>query len=72
MPDILTEEQKNRIREALKEIPKLQEEIARAKAAGIDVSAQEQEVALLKEQLEKLYRTYVAPRPTTRSTITSP
>lgn len=49
----LTAEDLQRIRDALRQIDEVQETIARAKAAGIDVSAQER---TLTEQRNRLLR----------------
>ena len=55
----LTAEQKAELEAARKLIPKLREQITRAKSAGIDMSSQETELAELQAQLDKLYRVYV-------------
>lgn len=63
----LTQEQIEELEKARKLIPTLKTQLRRAKAAGIDVTAQEDELATLETQLEKLYRVYVrriSPTPT--------
>lgn len=55
----LTEDQKEQLEEARRMIPKLKEQIRRAKLAGIDVGDQETELLNLEQQLEKLHRVYV-------------
>jgi predicted phage gp36 major capsid-like protein len=55
----LTEDQKAALREARSAIPKLKEQIRRAKQAGIDVSQQEADLQAMEQQLEKIYRVYV-------------
>jgi molybdopterin biosynthesis enzyme MoaB len=55
----LTPEQVSQIEQAKKVIPGLKAEIRRAKLAGIDVTAQETNLAQLEAQLTKLYNVYV-------------
>ncbi len=55
----LTQEQKDQIEAAKRLIPKLKDQIRKAASAGIDVSAQQQELAAIEQQLDKLYRVYV-------------
>lgn len=55
----LTPEQIANLEAARKAIPKIREQLRKAKAAGIDVSAQEAELEAQSNQLDKLYRTYV-------------
>lgn len=55
----LTQEQKDQIEAAKRLIPKLKDQIRKATSAGIDVSAQQQELAALEQQLDKLYKVYV-------------
>ncbi len=55
----LTEDQKASLEAARKIIPAVKREIKRAKQAGIDVSAQEAELAALEANLNKLYNVYV-------------
>ncbi len=55
----LTQEQIANLEAARKAIPKIREQLRKAKAAGIDVSAQEAELEAQSNQLDKLYRTYV-------------
>lgn len=59
--EILTEEDKQRVIEALRDLEVLGEEIERAERAGIDVSAQKERYQQLKEQLEGIHRVYIAP-----------
>lgn len=59
----LTDEQKAALREARSAIPKLKEQIRRAKQAGIDVSQQEADLQAMEQQLEKIYRVYVRNAP---------
>ena len=57
--DILTEADKKAILEAAKDLEALEKEIAKAKRAGIDVSAEEERVKSLKAQIEGLRRVYI-------------
>jgi len=63
--DILTAEQKKALMDALKQITLIKAQIELAKKAGIDVSAQEKQLAELEKQVQLLHNVYVAP--TTRS-----
>lgn len=63
LPDIdnpLSEEQINNLRDAQKLIPKLKEQLRKAKLAGLDVSQQEIEVADLEGRVQGLLRVYGA------------
>lgn len=55
----LTPEQIEQLEQARKVIPQVRKQIQRAKLAGIDVSAQEQQLNDAEQQLDKLYRVYV-------------
>lgn len=55
----LTPEQIASLEQARKLIPKVREQIRRAKLAGIDMSAQEAELNNTETQLDRLYRVYV-------------
>lgn len=57
--DELTQDQIEQLQQAKQLIPRLKEQLRRAKSAGIDVTAQEADVAALEKQLEGLYRVYV-------------
>lgn len=62
LPDLnaeLTDDQIQQLEQARKLIPKLKEQMRRAKLAGIDISAQEAEISALENQLNNLYRVYV-------------
>lgn len=63
--DELTDEQVKQLQEAKQLLPRLKEQIRRAKSAGIDVTAQEADVAALEKQLDSLYRVYVRKASTT-------
>jgi len=65
MSEILTEQDKQAILKAIKDLQALKVELARAKRAGIDVSVQEARVKELETQLENLRKVYVSPTPTT-------
>lgn len=54
----LSEEQIDQLEQAKKVIPKLREQIRKAKLAGIDMGAQEAELTKLEADLDKLYRVY--------------
>lgn len=54
----LTPEQLESLRLAKAAIPKLREQLRRAKLAGLDVTAQENELADLEQQIGKLYSVY--------------
>lgn len=54
----LTEEQIDQLEQAKKVIPKLREQIRKAKMAGIDMTAQEADLVKLESDLDKLYRVY--------------
>ncbi len=54
----LTEDQIDQLEAAKKMIPKLREQIRKAKTAGIDMSAQEADLVKLEADLDKLYRVY--------------
>jgi len=59
---ILTQEQMQAIADALeKQIPELERQIALAKQAKIDVSAQEEQLTRMKSQLQAMHAVYVAP-----------
>lgn len=55
----LTPEQIDQLEKARKMIPKIREQMRRAKLAGLDVSAQEAELAKTEGDLDRLYRVYV-------------
>jgi hypothetical protein len=55
----LSPEQIQQLEEARKLIPKVREQIRRARQAGIDVTAQEQQLSELELQLNKLHSVYV-------------
>lgn len=68
LPDInaeLSQEDIDRLEQARKMIPKLKENIRKAKLAGLDMSTQEKDLADMEVQLDKLYRVYVRRIPTT-------
>tara|TARA_Y100000310_G_scaffold186486_1_gene186647 strand:+ start:405 stop:593 length:189 start_codon:yes stop_codon:yes gene_type:complete len=54
MPDLLDAEDKERINYALGEIDGVEENILRAKEAGLDVSQQERRLGELKTQLQRI------------------
>ncbi len=54
----LTQEQIDNLQQARTLIPKLREQLRRAKQAGIDVSQQETDLTNLEQQLNKLYNVY--------------
>lgn len=63
LPDVnteLTKEQIEQLELARKTLPKLREQVRKAKLAGIDVSQQEKDIEALQSQLDKLYRVYVS------------
>ncbi len=55
---ILNEQDKARIEEALKNIETAKEEIKRAKAAGIDVSEEEAKLLDAEKRLKAIYKVY--------------
>lgn len=55
----LTPDQIQQIEQARKLLPQLKAQIRKAKQAGIDMTAQEADLAALESQLNKLYATYV-------------
>lgn len=55
----LSPEQITQLEQARKLIPKVREQIRRAKLAGIDMSAQEADLNNTEAQLDRLYRVYV-------------
>lgn len=55
----LTDEQIQQLEAARKLIPKLREQIRRAKLAGLDMSQQETDLNNTEAQLDRLYRVYV-------------
>lgn len=57
---ILNEQDKARIEEALKNIETAKEEIKRAKAAGIDVTEEEQKLLDAEKRLKAIYKVYFA------------
>lgn len=69
----ITEEQLQALKEAQALLPRLKDEIRRAKLAGIDVSQQEAELAELEGKIQGLLRVYGGAGFTTtrRSTGTS-
>ncbi len=72
LPEInaeLTAEQIEQLEQARKMLPKLREQMRRAEAAGLDMSAQKAELEGLQAQLDKLYRVYVR---RTTATATTP
>lgn len=63
LPDInaeLTPDQISQLQDARKLIPKLREQIRRAKLAGIDMTTQEADLSTIETNLDKLYRVYVS------------
>jgi len=54
----LTQEQKAELMEAQRIIPLLKQQILRAETAGIDVTAQKQELSTLEKQVKKLLSVY--------------
>lgn len=54
----LTNDQLESLNLAKKSIPKLREQLRKAKLAGLDVSTQESELADLEQQIGKLYSVY--------------
>jgi len=54
----ITPEQKDELMEAQRIIPLLKQQILRAETAGIDVTAQKQELASLEKQVKKLLSVY--------------
>ena len=54
----LTPEQIAGLDEARKAIPKVREQLRKAKLAGLDVSEQEKELSDLEQQIGKLYAVY--------------
>jgi hypothetical protein len=63
---VLTDEQVKALKAAIAQIPVIKSQIALAKQAGIDVSAQEKQLADLEKQAQLLHSTYVAPKPSAR------
>jgi hypothetical protein len=59
--DILTPEQKKALKDAMAQIPVIKAQIELAKKAGLDVSAQEKQLAELEKQVQLLHSVYVAP-----------
>jgi C4-type Zn-finger protein len=59
--DILTKEDKDAVRQALKDAERLRKELMRAKRAGIDVSELEKRLADTELSLRNIYRVYVSP-----------
>ena len=62
LPDVSTElttEQIQALNDAKVLIPQLKRQIQRAKSAGIDVTKQEQDLAILEKQIDGLHRVYV-------------
>ena len=55
----LTAEQIQQLNDAKTIMPLLRKQIQRAKSAGIDVSKQEADLAVLEKQLDGLHRVYV-------------
>lgn len=55
----LTAEQIEQLEAAKKAIPKLREQIRKAKLAGIDTAGQENDLAALESNINKLYNVYV-------------
>ncbi len=55
----LTPEQIDQLETARKLIPKVREQIRRAKLAGIDVTQQEADLTKTEADLDRLYRVYV-------------
>ena len=62
----LTDEQVKALKAAIAQIPAIKAQIALAKQAGIDVSAQEKQLADLEKQAQLLHNVYVAPKPSAR------
>lgn len=54
----LTPDQIQQLEQARKLIPKIREQIRRAKLAGLDMSAQETALNETEAQLDRLYRVY--------------
>lgn len=55
----LSDEQIRQLEDARKLIPKIREQIRRARLAGIDVTAQEADLTKTEADLDRLYRVYV-------------
>lgn len=55
---ILSPEQIDALKAARKQIPVLEREIAKAERAGVDVAAQKEQLARLKEQAAALWQVY--------------
>ena len=55
----LSDEQISQLENARKLIPKIREQIRRAKLAGIDVTNQEADLMKTEADLDRLYRVYV-------------
>lgn len=68
----LSEEQLQALKEAQALLPRLKEEIRRAKLAGIDVSQQEAELAELEGRIQGLLRVYGGTGFRTTRTTSSP
>jgi hypothetical protein len=57
--EVLTEEDKQAVKKALKDAATLRKELAKAKRAGLDVSALEQALAEAEAQLKGIERVYI-------------
>lgn len=55
----LTPDQIDQLEKARQLIPKIREQMRRAKLAGLDISAQEAELTKTESDLDRLYRVYV-------------
>ncbi len=55
----LTDEQIQQLEAARKAIPKIREQIRRAKLAGLDMTQQEADLNATEANLDRLYRVYV-------------
>lgn len=55
----LTDEQIQQLEAARKAIPKIREQIRRAKLAGLDMTQQEADLNTTEANLDRLYRVYV-------------
>jgi len=68
--EVLTEQDKQAVLQALRDLQDVMAEIERAKRAGLDVTELEQRARALQQQLEGIRRVYITetPRTTTRAT----
>lgn len=58
----LTQEQISQLKQAKDLIPKIKAQVKKAQSAGIEVSAQLEELDALQKQVDSLWRVYVAQR----------